>query len=250
MLPVFRCGSCGHGFSPAPGAALLAWYEEAPPDALYLSEETGRRRTARRVLRRIALHKSPPGRLLDAGAGPGFFVDEARKAGWSADGVEAARWAVEWGEAQVDPPPVRHGDVQTLSGCGSCAFRVVTAFDVIEHLEDPASFLGACARVLEPGGLLVLTTPRFDSLAARLAGGRWHCLMPAHVHYFSRPSLRAALERAGFCIVSERSHTRFLSTAYLARRLFRTPGTAAWMRRLVVPVNVGDEFEVVATKGL
>lgn len=69
------------------------------------------------------------------------------------------------------------------------AFDVVLALDVIEHLVDPAAALRELAARLAPGGLLVLTTPRWDSLAARLFRGRWRAIFPAHLFYFTARSL-------------------------------------------------------------
>jgi len=247
MPPMYRCGRCGHGFAPSAGPDTFAWYAAAPPDGEYLAEERGRRVAARRVLRRLAKHIRPPGRLLDLGAGAGFFVEEAAAAGWFSEGLEAARWAVERSRSRGGPP-VWLGDARDLRALECGTFDVVTAFDVIEHLEDPLVFLRGCAAALRPGGVLVLTTPRFDSLAARICGARWHALLPAHLHYFSRRSLRAALEQAGFHILAERSHRRYFSAAYIAFRLCATPVRGAWMRRIVLPVNIGDEFELYAAR--
>ena len=247
MPPVYRCGRCGHGFAPSAGLETFAWYAAAPPDGEYLAEERGRRAAARRVLRRLAKYVRPPGRLLDLGAGAGFFVEEAAAAGWCSEGLEAARWAVERSRSRGGPP-VRHGDAQDLRALECGAFDVVSAFDVIEHLEDPLVFLRGCAAALRPGGVLVLTTPRFDSLAARICGARWHALLPAHLHYFSRQSLRVALGQAGFRILAGRSHRRYFSAAYIARRLCAAPVCGAWMRRVILPVDIGDEFELYAAR--
>jgi len=50
------------------------------------------------------------------------------------------------------------------------AFDYVLSREGIEHLEDQMGFLRNCARVLRPGGTLVLTTPNMMHLAARASG--------------------------------------------------------------------------------
>jgi SAM-dependent methyltransferase len=47
-------------------------------------------------------------------------------------------------------------------------FLLITALEVIEHLENPAHFLRACAYLLAADGHLVLTTPNIESMPARL----------------------------------------------------------------------------------
>ncbi|WP_372987687.1 methyltransferase domain-containing protein [Marinobacter sp.] len=60
----------------------------------------------------------------------------------------------------------------TLSGYiqeyGGCSFDVIMAGELIEHLEDPISFLDECFKALKPGGRLILSTPNPNSFIERL----------------------------------------------------------------------------------
>jgi len=72
-------------------------------------------------------------------------------------------------------------------------------FDVIEHLFDPRAVLAAIARALAPGGLMVISTPNFDSASRFALGADWAVLSPLeHVYYFTEDSLRRILHGAGF----------------------------------------------------
>jgi SAM-dependent methyltransferase len=51
---------------------------------------------------------------------------------------------------------------------GEGQFDVVTAIEVIEHIESPIGFLRNVGRLLAPGGIAVITTPNVDSLPARI----------------------------------------------------------------------------------
>lgn len=264
LLDVWTCAGCGHGHTPVTKideTHILQWYASSPTDETYMNEEAGRRKTARTILRRLAAIVDTPGRVLDIGAGPGFFVEEAIKGGWDAEGLEAAQWAVDEYAKRTKTNRIRHGTTDALSDYPASTYDVITAFDVIEHLVDPFTFLSDCARLLRPEGMLVITTPRFDSLAARMLGARWHCMIPAHLHYFSRPSMHAALHGAGFQIQQQRHHTRSFSPSYLtqfARQYLKARfghsaapvdgQSAASSTGLLVPINVRDEFEIYARK--
>ncbi len=63
-------------------------------------------------------------------------------------------------------------------------FEVATSADVIEHLKDPDAHLREIARVLAPGGALVLTTPQWK------AGGPWD---PRHEKEYRAEELRELL---------------------------------------------------------
>lgn len=48
-------------------------------------------------------------------------------------------------------------------------FDIITAFQVMEHLENPFHFERECARLLRPGGFLVMSIPSGKSLWSRLS---------------------------------------------------------------------------------
>ena len=51
---------------------------------------------------------------------------------------------------------------------GTEKFNLVTAIEVIEHVESPIGFLRNIGNLLAPGGVAVITTPNVESLPARL----------------------------------------------------------------------------------
>ncbi len=78
-------------------------------------------------------------------------------------------------------------------------FDAVVMNNVIEHLPHPVRVFEECARVLKPGGRLVMITPNSNSLGYRRFGGDWRGLeIPRHLHIFSPSSLRAMARHAKF----------------------------------------------------
>ena len=69
--------------------------------------------------------------------------------------------------------------------------------DVVEHVPDPDALLAQAARLVRPGGVLVLLTPDSGARVSRLLGRRWpEVQRPGeHVVLFSRDGLTAALRR-------------------------------------------------------
>ena len=255
-LPIYICTTCGHGFTPldVDPATIVTWYQNNLPDQAYLTDEPARRRTARAVLRRLeSLMAGQTGRLLDVGAGPGIFVSQASRHGWNATGLEPSTWAVRHGR-RVYKADMIQGDFGQLATLPTQAYDVVTMFDVIEHVAEPHTLAAAAAQRLRPGGLLVLTTPRFDSLLARVMGRQWYCIFPAHIHYFTKHSLQSLLEATGFERMRYRTHTRYVSAHYFWQRLktffLSSPMTPGLNSRpsTSIPINFRDEFELYARK--
>ena len=81
--------------------------------------------------------------------------------------------------------------------------EVVVAGEVIEHLDDPGSFLDGLHRLLAPGGTLILTTPNASGLLngfAAMAGAEIN--HPDHVVLFSWRTLSNLMDRHGWEVVA------------------------------------------------
>jgi len=164
----------------------------------YVGQAPARRAAARRrlfTLRRL----KPGGRLLDVGCAAGFFLVEAQ-AHYAARGVELSEFSSRFAREQFGLDVVTGTLHDAAFEAGS--FDLVTLWDVIEHVSDPAAVLAEVARVLAPAGRVVLTTGDIGSAYARQRGARWHLMTPPwHLYFFSRATLARLAARAGLRIV-------------------------------------------------
>ena len=214
------CRSCKVGWQPSPpsAAALEAAYTDLADDA-YVAEESNRVRSSALVARLVARSGVAEGAsVLDVGCSAGYFVEAALRRGFDAIGVEPSSWLCRRARERVGESRVIEGTFETAA-LGRARFDAVTLWDVLEHVPDPVSFLSRARDILRPGGLLFLNVPARDTLTAALLGSRWPLLLPEHLFYFSRPSLRIALAAAGFEAPRFRPHVVFFSAGYVAHRL-------------------------------
>jgi 2-polyprenyl-3-methyl-5-hydroxy-6-metoxy-1,4-benzoquinol methylase len=149
------------------------------------------------------------GRLLEVGAGAGFFLKAAERAGWIVRGVELSAEGAAFATSRLGLD-VRREPAETID-FGEARFDVAVMFDVVEHLFEPTVVLAAIRRLLVPGGLLVVTTPNFDALSRIILGRDWAVLSPLeHLYYYTERTLAMQLECAGFADVrSVRRHPSF-----------------------------------------
>jgi 2-polyprenyl-3-methyl-5-hydroxy-6-metoxy-1,4-benzoquinol methylase len=271
-VSAFSCTNPGYGHHPQivqcrhcalvyanprwPGDDLIEAYA-AVEDETYVAERRGRELTFSKHLQDMERVTGPAdGRsLLDVGAYIGVFVEVALQAGWQAVGVEPSRWAATAAQRQGLPVILGTQESPELQGR---QFDVITMWDVIEHVDDPAGEIKRAYQLLNPGGLLVAHTMDIDSLTARLMGRRWPWLMDMHIYYFSQATLAEMLRRQGFTIVKSGPVGRYLRMGYLGTRV---AGLSRPLGRLVsglvnrlgwaekpVPVNFGDLFTVYAQR--
>jgi 2-polyprenyl-3-methyl-5-hydroxy-6-metoxy-1,4-benzoquinol methylase len=161
----------------------------------------------------------PSGRLLDVGCGAGFFLDGARQRGYDVAGVDLSPVPAAYVQHRLGLN-VAVGSLYDYAAPSS-SFDTVTIFQTIEHDPHPAELSKELLRILRPGGVLMVTTPAADGFVARVMGKRWFGYRNVeHVSFFSRQSLRFALEQAGFEIVFlEIEHGKRLSAKYVLNRL-------------------------------
>lgn len=183
----------------------------------YVSESEGRYITFQADARLLERWAPAKGRLLDVGAAAGLFVKAAKEAGWDAVGVEPCRWLADYARSKLGL------DVRTATlleaRLPEASFDAVTMWDVLEHLADPSAELREAARIIKPGGLLLINFPDFSSVLARLAGRRWWFLLSMHLYYFTPATLKKMLEQAGFSALGVMPHYQRLSLGYLLTRL-------------------------------
>jgi SAM-dependent methyltransferase len=140
-------------------------------------------------------------RILDVGCGRGVILGALADRGFEAHGFEISADAARGADGRAH---IRIADELAEVGYPDAHFDGVILWHVIEHVRDPAGALAEIARVLKPGGRLVVAVPNFSSIQARWAGPAWfHLDLPRHLYHFPLGALRALLRRTGFEIRSE-----------------------------------------------
>lgn len=164
---------------------------------LYQVEEThwwylGRRRIIQSLVEKIrtTLPNAKP-KILDVGCGTGANLKMLAAYG-SAEGVDISPQAVDFcRERGLDS--VKLGAIEHLP-YESGSFELVTALDVVEHLDDDVAGLREMRRVLRRDGRILLFVPAFMFL--------WGVQddVSNHRRRYTLPSLLQAVEAAGFAV--------------------------------------------------
>ncbi|PII10383.1 hypothetical protein CR918_00985 [Stenotrophomonas indicatrix] len=155
-------------------------------------------RPALRLFTRLAKRYLPPGRILDFGCGPGFFLDHLRRH-FNAVGIEQSPWAS--AEARRRTGVDVH---ESMAGLADASMDALVSVHVVEHIEDPAldAVLAEWHRVLRPGAKAMVVTPDAEGFAHRRKGKDWIAFTdPTHINLKSHSQWQAAFEAAGFSVV-------------------------------------------------
>lgn len=145
--------------------------------------------------------------LLDVGCGGGLISEPMARLGFAVTGLDAGAEGIAVARRHAASSGLtidyRQATAEDLAATGE-RFDVVLALEVVEHVADPALFLGSAAALVRPGGALVLATinrtPK--AFAFAIVGAeyllRWLPRGTHHWNKFLRPSeIVAALRPHG-----------------------------------------------------
>lgn len=186
--------------------------------------------------------------ILECGTGPGHLLGFMEE--WF---PEAAFYGLDNSPEAVSK--ARRGTKRTQYVLSSAEFLpffprrfdTVLSFHMVEHLPEPQRFLQEAARVLRPGGILVLATPNPQGIGARLMKARWSGLVPEHISLLPPGRWRELLVSCGFAIL--RDGTTGLSGVPVFRKL--PLGLLNWVPMFLFgffPWQHGEAYICIARK--
>lgn len=205
-----QCGSCETLFvNPRPPFHdLMRIYADSPSTRFWVNDfflpmAEARREKIFRPRAYLIADRFPglrSGKLADIGAGFGLFLEEMRKLWPTADMVaiepssEMAKICSQKGikvlESAVE-------DIDPSEG-----FDLMTAFELFEHLHDPATFISKVCNLLNPGGYLYMTTLNGLGFDIQILWDQSKSVFPPHhLNFFNPGSLEVLLSSNGFEIM-------------------------------------------------
>ncbi|WP_181406208.1 class I SAM-dependent methyltransferase [Stenotrophomonas rhizophila] len=155
-------------------------------------------RPALKLFTRLARRYLRPGRIVDFGCGPGFFLMHLRHH-FQASGVEQSDWASAAARGRTGVPI--HASLAALE---DASMDALVSVHVVEHIPDDGltAVLAEWRRVLKPGARALVITPDAQGFAHRRKGAGWIAFTdPTHINLKSHPQWEAMFHAAGFTVV-------------------------------------------------
>jgi 2-polyprenyl-3-methyl-5-hydroxy-6-metoxy-1,4-benzoquinol methylase len=146
---------------------------------------------------------SMPGRVLDIGAGAGYFLKRAKERNWQYVGVEASRAACKYAE-EYNKVTIINDFVENISVSEVGQFDAINISEVLEHVINPVGILEKCYKLLKDDGILFVMVPNeFNPL--QLANNEinpessnYWVVPDHHYNYFNFDSISSVLGKAKF----------------------------------------------------
>ena len=145
----------------------------------------------------------PKGKLFDVGCSSGNFLLLARKRGFEVYGMGASEEAVKIARENFGLNVVKALSFDELPEEFKGPYKIITAFEVLEHVDNPCKFLNDIYSMLENEGFLLLSCPpfyKFENLVLGYRKYKWwfHDYPPHHLTRWKPWTLFYALKSIGF----------------------------------------------------
>jgi SAM-dependent methyltransferase len=153
-----------------------------------------------RWLELIAEYGPTSGSVVEIGCAPGVLLEELRARGYSCTGVEINEGVAAWMRNEFDLD-IRAGFFPGVPALPRCDLFV--ALDVLEHSPCPDEFVREAARLLNPGGVLLIQTAidRYDLVPP--FGDRSDMFDDLeHLFLFTDKAFELMADRAGLRVVN------------------------------------------------
>ena len=122
------------------------------------------------------------------------MVEAAQQLNWNALGVDLNPAAINFGKSRG--LPLENKKIQDIQGM---TFDAIGMFDVLEHVPFPKEILDHAYRLLNPGGIIYLYVPNYDSASRVLMGEDAHFIWPSHhLTLYTPETLQLQLENSNF----------------------------------------------------
>ncbi|MBN1534743.1 MAG: class I SAM-dependent methyltransferase [Spirochaetes bacterium] len=238
------CLRCGSNFQVRTGTPSTSYEREYFTSGhrnaygtTYMEDEANIRAIARRRLEIIERMIPAGGGILDIGSAMGLFCHEATRRGFRATGVEISEYARDFAGREFGV--TSRATLDEVEG----PFDAVTLWFVLEHMEEPRSWLRRCRSLVSDGGIICLAVPNAAGALARFNGSLYRRLRPQEHFFEPTPgALRLLLKASGF------SMNRIEYFGLHPERVHLPDWTV--IRTLQRKLRLGDTFEVYGTASL
>ena len=210
---VFECSACGMQFTQnAPIEQEAGKYYHSPD---YISHSDTRKGIVNRIyhcVRKLMLCRkanlvmqalgSNSGRLLDIGAGTGYFANEMKNRGFYVNAVEIDTGARAFAASHFG---IAEEGTSALDKFADCSFDAITMWHVLEHVYRLSEEWQKLHRLLKAQGRLVIAVPNCSSADARHYRDMWAAYdVPRHLWHFNPHTMRLVAQQHGFKLVGMR----------------------------------------------
>lgn len=209
VFDVYECHGCGFVFTQnIPDEKEIGRYYESQSYISHSNTKKGLFNKAYHLVRAIMLQRKvnlmenltllKNGKILDYGAGTGYFARAMEKRGWDVTAIEKSPKARELSKREFGFE--MHAE-DYLEKIADKEFDIVTLWHVMEHIQDLDGFWDELYRIIDDTGIAVIALPNCKSHDAKRYRENWAAYdVPRHLWHFTPMTVMRWGEKHGFIL--------------------------------------------------
>lgn len=206
---IYECPGCGFVFTQKfPDEKEIGRYYESQSYISHSDTKKGLFNKAYHIVRYIMLQRKANlmekltllknGKILDYGAGTGYFARAMEKRGWSVTAIEKSPQARELAKKEFG---FEMHPEEYLEKIADKEFDIVTLWHVMEHIQNLDRFWDELYRIIDDTGIAVIALPNCKSHDAVVYKENWAAYdVPRHLWHFTPMTIMRWGERHGFIL--------------------------------------------------
>lgn len=207
IFSIIPCQSCGLQITtPQPGPDEIGRYYASEDYISHSNSKKGLINSLYHRIRNYMLNQKASwvkgfagkstGKILDMGAGTGYFAAKMKSVGWIVDAVEPDDQARQNAKKEHNIDIISPDSLSTLR---KGEYDVITLWHVLEHIHDLNGQLKLYHELLKPGGSLIIAVPNYTSNDAKHYKENWAAYdVPRHLWHFSPNAMKKLLTKHRF----------------------------------------------------
>jgi len=149
-------------------------------------------------------------RILEIGSGYGWFVEKMRNERYSIDGIEVGQDRAQLAYHRSGIKLINHDFIRNPLETMLGSYDVICMFHVLEHINDPVTFLNNVKTCLKPAGIIIIEVPNYFDYIKQLSVAYNNAVyFRTHLSYFTPATLTALLDKTGFSNITIKGVQRY-----------------------------------------
>lgn len=206
---IFECKECHFQFTQdIPDEISISTYYDSPAYVSHSNTSKGIINGLYHIVRTIMLRRKVSlvkkltfmkhGKLLDYGAGTGYFAHAMQSAGWEVTAIEKSEHARKFAE---DKFAIRMLSPQDIEKEEDKRYDAVTLWHVMEHIHDIHALWDHLYRILDDNGIAIIALPNSQSYDAEYYRENWAAYdVPRHLWHFAPSTIMKLGEQHDFIL--------------------------------------------------
>ena len=206
---IYKCNDCGFVFTQnIPDETEIGRYYESPEYVSHSDTNKGFINKIYHIVRSIMLrHKVNlvkkltllrNGKLLDYGAGTGYFARAMQRKGWRITAIDKSVQARNHSKENFNFEILPE---EAFSELEADSYDVITLWHVMEHLQNIDAFWEQAKKLLKKSGIMIVAVPNCASYDAENYGEHWAAYdVPRHLWHFTSSTMMRMGEKHGFIL--------------------------------------------------